>query len=61
MTDSLVGSVVHIYEKRFPVAADSRIVDCESMILRGDETLVCAHFPDRLVVTSMTIDCKSRL
>ena len=55
MADAFVGAVVHIHKPRFPVGSEGLVVNCESVVLRGDEAAVGADHADRLVVAAVAI------
>ena len=55
MADSLVRTVVHVHEQRFPIFRQRLVVNGIAVILRSDETLRATHALHRLVMRAMTI------
>lgn len=55
VADSLVGIIVHIYEKRLPIGSECVVVHCESVVLGCYETSVGPNHPDRLVVAPVAV------
>ena len=55
MADTLVGAVIHIDEKRFPIFAQRIVVHCIAMILRGDEATLRTHHAYRLIMAAMSV------
>ena len=55
VTDTLVGTVVHIYEEGFPVGRQSSCIYSITMILGSDEALGATHTLNGLIVTAVTV------
>lgn len=55
VADALVGAIVHIDEKRFPIGAQGIIIHSIAMILAGDEATVGTHHTHGLVVAAVSI------
>ena len=55
MANTLVGAVIHIDEKRFPILRQRIVVHRIAMILRGDEAAFRTHHAHRLIMTAMSV------
>ena len=50
-----IRTVIHVYEPRFPIISEGLVIDCESMVLRSDVTLVRSDHPNRLVMAPVAV------
>ena len=55
VSDAFVCAVVHINEKWFPIATYTAVVNGKAMVLRSNETAVCAQLAHRLIVAAMAV------
>ena len=55
MAYAFIRTIVHIYEQRFPVRGQGRVINSVAMILGGDEALCTSHTLYWLVMGTMTI------
>ena len=55
MPDTLVGTVIHIDEQRFPIGSQCIIIYRITVVLTGNETTFRSYHAHRLVMAAMTV------